>query len=726
MRQFTSIIILSYNTRQLTQGCIESIRRFTEEGSYEIIVVDNGSKDDSVEWLKEQSDVILIANHENHGFPGGCNQGLSVAKGNELLLLNSDTIVTKCWLENLRAALHSDKMVGAVGCMTNSCSNFQQIDVTYSNYDELQDFAFEFNRSDSNKWKPWFMLVGYCLLIKKEVFDKVGYLDEQFNPGNFEDDDYCIRMRLCGYELLLCKDTFIHHYGSSSFLKGQNYEEKNAKQKKYDRLTSINKNKLLSKYELHNADYRVMHGIVNAVYAMLPQNVTVLLADVLCAGDLFYLADKRPDLRLIGVTSNKTAYKIMKNSFDIIESDNIIYGLGGVKENVDYIVLVTKKYNNIYEILNGIMYNIYTAYSHVVYDNGHAIVDVKIPRAKAKVTACYIVKNEVETLPKSIRSIQGEFDELVVIDTGSTDNTMKVAKNMGAIVKTYIWDNDFAAARNYAVSIATGDWIIFLDADQYYVGDISIHNICEILNTDSNRKYDGILVAIYDEGREECPPSRECKIFRKDPLLQYKGKIHEILQKKNGNLNLLEKREFVFMHSGYRGRLLEKKARRNLEILLEVIEKEGIKESDYFYLADCSFNLKEYKEALFFSRKAVASSLVTLDKDVKMYIIMIESMRQCDLPVEEMLLTIDKALQKYPKILELHAERGMVLSVMRAFDEALKSFWECICLYKSKEKNLQSYGVFNDDNMMIVYNRMAEIYFINGQWLMSEIMRHWI
>lgn len=99
----TSIVILSYNTYELTKTCIESIRRFTPPGSYEVIVVDNGSEDSSSAWLKEQKDIKLLVNEENKGFPAGCNQGIKIAaEGNDILLLNSDVIVTPRWLVNLQ------------------------------------------------------------------------------------------------------------------------------------------------------------------------------------------------------------------------------------------------------------------------------------------------------------------------------------------------------------------------------------------------------------------------------------------------------------------------------------------------------------------------------------------------------------------------------------------------------------------------------------------------
>lgn len=215
--KFTSIIILTYNQLAYTKLCIESIKKLTPDNSYEIIVVDNNSTDGTVDWLKSQTDLKVILNSENKGFPAGCNQGIKISKGDAILLLNNDAIVTPNWLYNMQKALYSSDDIGAVGPVSNSCSNYQQIKGSYNNLEEMFEFAYNYNVSNENLWKFKTKLIGFCYLIKKEVIDKVGLLDERFTPGNFEDDDYSYRILCNGYKLLLCGDTFIHHFGSASF-----------------------------------------------------------------------------------------------------------------------------------------------------------------------------------------------------------------------------------------------------------------------------------------------------------------------------------------------------------------------------------------------------------------------------------------------------------------------------------------------------------------------------
>ena len=219
MNHKTSIIILSFNTLELLQLCIASVREHTEAGTYEIIVVDNASKDGSAEWLKEEKGLICICNEENVGFPKGCNQGLEVATGTELLLLNSDVIVTKNWLRNLRRALYSSPKVGAVSCVANHCSHHQAVAVSYESFEDMQAFAAAYNEPNPARWEKRTTLVGFCYLFKREVLEEIGFLDTRFSPGNYEDDDYSLRILQAGYDLLLCRDTFIHHFGSASFRK---------------------------------------------------------------------------------------------------------------------------------------------------------------------------------------------------------------------------------------------------------------------------------------------------------------------------------------------------------------------------------------------------------------------------------------------------------------------------------------------------------------------------
>lgn len=216
----TSMIILTFNKLDVTKACIESIRKYTKSGTYEIIVVDNNSTDGTRAWLKEQNDMKIILNEENLGFPAGCNLGIKVAeKENDILLLNNDTVLTPRWLDNLKIALYSSDDIGAVGPTSNCVANQQSIEFPYGeDIDAMIRFADGINISNPRKWESKLLLIGYCMLIKRSAFIDVGEeLDELYSPGNYEDCDLALRMIEKGYKLLICRDTFIHHIGSATF-----------------------------------------------------------------------------------------------------------------------------------------------------------------------------------------------------------------------------------------------------------------------------------------------------------------------------------------------------------------------------------------------------------------------------------------------------------------------------------------------------------------------------
>lgn len=213
----TSIVIPSYNQQQYLADCIESIGKYTPE-PHEIIVVDNGSTDGTADYLRslKKRTVRYKICERNLGFAGGVNQGLMMARGATLMFLNNDTIVTENWLSNQLACLYGKERAGLVGPMTNYISGEQLIGTSYRSTEEMHRFAQTFNRRDPSKWNVTSRLTGFCVLMRRDVFHRIGYLDEGFEIGNCEDDDYGFRNRLLGLDLVIAKDTFVHHVGSTT------------------------------------------------------------------------------------------------------------------------------------------------------------------------------------------------------------------------------------------------------------------------------------------------------------------------------------------------------------------------------------------------------------------------------------------------------------------------------------------------------------------------------
>lgn len=248
-----SFIILSYNEKNFTQMCLDSIRRTVPTSARDIIVVDNASTDGSVEYLKEQSDIKLILNSENQGFPKGCNQGIEASDPNtDIFLLNNDTIMLPNSLFWLRMGLYSDENYGATGSVTNYASNMQvvkearEMDIlTNEGFDSLYGLGVSVNNLMNNPYEEKIYLVGFAELIKRNVIDEIGLLDERFSPGNYEDVDYGLRIINGGYKNVVCHNSFIIHFGSVSFGKDA---------QKYHDLLRINRDKMIDKWGM-NVDY---------------------------------------------------------------------------------------------------------------------------------------------------------------------------------------------------------------------------------------------------------------------------------------------------------------------------------------------------------------------------------------------------------------------------------------------------------------------------------------
>jgi GT2 family glycosyltransferase/glycosyltransferase involved in cell wall biosynthesis len=215
-----SVVIVSYNNRALTEACLESVLRNSMHPNLEVIVVDNASADDSVAMLQAIDDerVKIILNRENLGFAAANNQALRIATGAYLILLNNDTVVPRGWLPRMLRQLH-DPEVGIAVAVTNFSGNESRIRVPYQTIEDMHIFAEEHMRQHAGERFDIRVAAMYCVGMRRDVFARVGELDEQFGIGMFEDDDYSHRIREAGLRVICAEDVFVHHIGQASFSK---------------------------------------------------------------------------------------------------------------------------------------------------------------------------------------------------------------------------------------------------------------------------------------------------------------------------------------------------------------------------------------------------------------------------------------------------------------------------------------------------------------------------
>lgn len=327
-----SIVILTYNQLEYTKVCIDSIRKYNSADNCEIIIVDNHSTDGTVEWLKDQVDIKYILNNENRGFPTGCNQGIELSqKDNDIFLLNNDTVIMPNSIFNLRMGLYSDENIGATGAISNNVSYYQQISQQYEDFNGYMNFAISNNITNNNSYDQRVKLVGFAMLIKRHVLDKVGLLDERFTPGNYEDDDLSLRIIVEGYKLLLCKDSYIHHFGSVSFRKNAD---------KYNELLSINSNKFKEKWGFKSEDtINIRYELVELIDEKKDRKMKILDMRCRTGATLQAIKNKHKNCEIYGVEDDVTLANIAGNICDVC---NVNIETGELKYEdkfFDYIIL---------------------------------------------------------------------------------------------------------------------------------------------------------------------------------------------------------------------------------------------------------------------------------------------------------------------------------------------------------------------------------------------------
>jgi len=214
-----TILILAHNSWAITKQCIDSIKKNTKS-SYKILVIDNASTDETVTELRKDKSIFHIENSSNLGFSKGYNVGLMLMDTPYFVIANNDTVVTDGWLPRMIYNIDNDEKLMVLGPRSNYVSGPQLVkDVPYKGEKSLAEFARVYRCGCARAVTYFPRIVFFFALFKAEVLKKVGFLDEIFGKGNFEDDDYCMRVAQKGLKTGYDNTTFIHHHGSHTFKK---------------------------------------------------------------------------------------------------------------------------------------------------------------------------------------------------------------------------------------------------------------------------------------------------------------------------------------------------------------------------------------------------------------------------------------------------------------------------------------------------------------------------
>lgn len=277
-----SIVVVTLDNLAFNRLCLESVIANTDSPSYEIIVVDNGSQDGTTDYLRSLArrlaNVRVVFNERNLGFSAAANQGLAKATGDVLVLLNNDTVVPRGWLAGLIRHLE-DPGLGAIGPVTNRIGNEAEIAAPYVTYGELVRFARDRSLTHAGRRFDVRTATMFCMAMRREVHERIGPLDERFEIGLLEDDDYAMRARAAGYAVACAADVFVHHFDKASFGSLIPSGE-------YAKLLRTNRRRFEEKWGVTWQPYprspkdeyqRLVDGIQALVRAVLPPQATVLV-----------------------------------------------------------------------------------------------------------------------------------------------------------------------------------------------------------------------------------------------------------------------------------------------------------------------------------------------------------------------------------------------------------------------------------------------------------------
>ncbi len=312
---------------------------------------------------------------------------------------------------------------------------------------------------------------------------------------------------------------------------------------------------------------------------------------------------------------------------------------------------------------------------------------------RMRVSACVIVKNEALNIPKWLACMKRIADELIVVDTGSEDNTIEIARAEGAQVECFRWCNDFSAAKNYAVSKANGEWIVFLDADEYFPQEhcLRVRQAMEVYYAapDVTMLTFRLINIDRETGQDQGTSMYAIRCFKNYNWLRYRGKVHEHLEDLSGmgrnKSHYVE--EAVIYHTGYSPSIIRQKLQRNMELLKKKMEHDSLNPLDLFYLAECYYGLGQYGKAAEYAQKAAIMGVEPAGQEDRPYSILAQALIIEKRPQQEIWKVLDTASEKYPKSSKFQLLWGLYDWDCEDYADAEYRFRRGLQLYHWEESN---------------------------------------
>jgi len=294
-----------------------------------------------------------------------------------------------------------------------------------------------------------------------------------------------------------------------------------------------------------------------------------------------------------------------------------------------------------------------------------------------RISACVITKNEEKNLERCLESIRSAASEIIVVDTGSTDGTVELAKNLGARVYYFAWTDDFSAARNYAISKAKGKWIIFLDADEYFTRESSkvLRNVIEQAEDFQADFITSSLTNYNSDSNQLQTVVRTVRIFKKHPHIYYTGKIHEMVDRHDRRRRVTEATKVTFIiHTGYTPCIVrdKQKSERNKALLFSELAAKPTDSTIHFYLSDAFMGEENYEQVISYARKAIEyNNNFIASLQPKAYLNIISALIKSKANYSELRCVLDEAIEKFPDLPDFYYWRAETNAIAGRNQDAL-------------------------------------------------------
>ncbi|MCS7460411.1 glycosyltransferase [Paenibacillus doosanensis] len=294
-----------------------------------------------------------------------------------------------------------------------------------------------------------------------------------------------------------------------------------------------------------------------------------------------------------------------------------------------------------------------------------------------------IVKDEEACVERCLQSVRGIADEMIIVDTGSTDKTPSICKSFGAEVFDFPWEDSFAKARNYGLKKASGDWILWLDADE----ELRAGHASELRDVVASTPHDVLLMTLVNfygktADLDQVYTSASHRLFRNGLGIQFTNDIHEQLNlpELSASLSGIGILPVSIYHYGYLDTVTESKNKfeRNFTMLVKEKQKSGHSPLVSYHIASEYYRIKEYKQAFDELNHAILGFLNIGQLPPSIVYKMKYDILLALGSIDGAWPAIEKAIALYPDYVDLHFYKGIILYVKGRIEEALAAFQKCL------------------------------------------------